>query len=136
MKSYQKKSRNWRGKCTGDLLNGKRGEFSPDEPVVERQHVSITESLPKQKPVVSSATTWPPEDSNLVFSVGSSRCRLVPRKCTNLSHLLTLRSQGTKWGCSTVCGECAQEISWEGWQKSKVMLSMVDGNALLGLGSL
>ncbi|XP_060186744.1 protein CHROMATIN REMODELING 20 isoform X2 [Lycium barbarum] len=87
---------------------------SPNEPVVERQHVSITESLPKQKPVVSSATIWPPEDSNLVFSMGSSRCRFVPRKCTNLSHLLTLRSQGTKWGCSTVCGECAQEISWEG----------------------
>ncbi|KAJ8558565.1 hypothetical protein K7X08_035744 [Anisodus acutangulus] len=87
---------------------------SPDEPVVERHHVSTTESLPKKKPVVSSATTWPPADSNLVFSVGSSRCRLVPRKCTNLSHLLTLRSQGTKWGCSTVCGECAQEISWEG----------------------
>ncbi|XP_075084298.1 protein CHROMATIN REMODELING 20 isoform X1 [Nicotiana tabacum] len=88
--------------------------ISPDEPVAERQHVSTSESLPKQKPVVSTATLLPPEDSNLVFSMGSSRCRLVPRKCTNLSHLLTLRSQGTKWGCSTVCGECAQEISWEG----------------------
>ncbi|KAM3290099.1 protein CHROMATIN REMODELING 20 [Capsicum chacoense] len=86
---------------------------SPDEPVVE-QHVTTTESLSKQKTVVSRATTLPPEDSNLVFSVGSTRCRLVPRKCTNLSHLLTLRSQGTKRGCSTVCGECAQEISWEG----------------------
>ncbi|MCD7462190.1 hypothetical protein HAX54_047953 [Datura stramonium] len=86
---------------------------SPDEPVVE-QHVSTTELLSKQKPVVCSGTALLPEDSNLVFSVGSSRCRLVPRKCTNLSHLLTLRSQGTKWGCSTVCGECAQEISWEG----------------------
>ncbi|CAN4105513.1 unnamed protein product [Withania somnifera] len=85
----------------------------PDEPVGE-QHVCTAESLSKQKPVVSSATALPPVDSNLVFAVGSSRCRLVPRKCTNLSHLLTLRSQGTKWGCSTVCGECAQEISWEG----------------------
>lgn len=85
---------------------------TPDEPV--KQHVFTTESLSKHKPVVSSANIWPPEDSNLVFSVGGSRCRLVPRKCTNLSHLLTLRSQGTKWGCSTVCGECAQEISWEG----------------------
>ncbi|KAL5707173.1 DNA helicase [Ranunculus cassubicifolius] len=37
----------------------------------------------------------------------------VQRKCTNLSHMLTLRSQGTKAGCTTVCGECAQEISWE-----------------------
>ncbi|KAG5611116.1 hypothetical protein H5410_022397 [Solanum commersonii] len=89
---------------------------SPDEPV-EQQHVSTTESLSKQKPLVPRATVFPPEDSNLVFSVGSSRCRLVHRKCTKLSHLLTLRSQGTKWGCSTVCGECAQEIKWEGVNK-------------------
>ncbi|CAN4112856.1 unnamed protein product [Withania somnifera] len=85
----------------------------PDEPVGE-QHDTTAELLSKQKQVVSSATALPPVDSNLVFSVGSSRCRLVPRKCTNLSHLLTLRSQGKKWGCSSVCRECAQEISWEG----------------------
>ncbi|EYU39777.1 hypothetical protein MIMGU_mgv1a0201931mg, partial [Erythranthe guttata] len=39
------------------------------------------------------------------------------RKCNNLSHLLTLRSQGTKTGCSTVCGECDQEIRWEDIKK-------------------
>lgn len=39
--------------------------------------------------------------------------RSVPTKCTNLSHLLTLRSQGTKKGCSTVCGGCAQEICYD-----------------------
>lgn len=98
-------------------IEWEEGRISPDEPVGE-QHVSTTESLSKQKPVVSSATALLPVDTNLVFSVGSSRCRLVPRKCTNLSHLLTLRSQGTKWGCSTVCGECAQEISWEGLNRN------------------
>lgn len=49
----------------------------------------------------------------VIHSKTSLRTRLVQRKCTNLAHLLTLRSQGTKVGCSTVCGECAQEISWE-----------------------
>lgn len=90
----------------------------PDEPV-EQQHISTTESLLKQKPFVPRATVFPPADRNLVFAVGSSRCRLVHRKCTKLSHLLTLRSQGTKWGCSTVCGECAQEIKWEGVRSAK-----------------
>uniref|UniRef100_A0A0D9XKB5 Transcriptional regulator ATRX n=1 Tax=Leersia perrieri TaxID=77586 RepID=A0A0D9XKB5_9ORYZ len=35
------------------------------------------------------------------------------KKCNNLSHLLTLRSQGTKPGCTTTCKECGQDISWE-----------------------
>lgn len=44
----------------------------------------------------------------------SSKGRQInPRKCSNLAHLLTLRSQGTKAGSSTVCKECSQEISWE-----------------------
>ncbi|XP_078427682.1 P-loop containing nucleoside triphosphate hydrolases superfamily protein [Wolffia australiana] len=37
----------------------------------------------------------------------------IQRKCSNLSHLLTLRSQGTKAGSSMMCGECSQEICWE-----------------------
>ncbi|WOL15570.1 protein CHROMATIN REMODELING 20 isoform X1 [Canna indica] len=35
------------------------------------------------------------------------------RKCTNLAHLLTLRSQGIKSGSTTICRECSQVISWE-----------------------
>lgn len=46
-----------------------------------------------------------------------SRNRFVLRKCTNLAHMLTLRSQGVKPGCSTVCGECGQEINWNGITK-------------------
>ncbi|XP_024988979.1 protein CHROMATIN REMODELING 20 isoform X4 [Cynara cardunculus var. scolymus] len=46
-----------------------------------------------------------------------SRNRFVLRKCTNLAHMLTLRSQGVKSGCSTICGECGQEISWNGLNK-------------------
>ncbi|KAK9078052.1 hypothetical protein SSX86_002109 [Deinandra increscens subsp. villosa] len=46
-----------------------------------------------------------------------SRNRFVLRKCTNLAHMLTLRSQGVKSGCTTICGECGQEISWNGLTK-------------------
>ncbi|GAB2229109.1 hypothetical protein Droror1_Dr00023245 [Drosera rotundifolia] len=42
------------------------------------------------------------------------RNRLPIRNCTSMAHVLALRSQGTKVGCSTFCGECGQEISWEG----------------------
>ncbi|KAJ4777566.1 DNA repair and recombination protein RAD54 [Rhynchospora pubera] len=35
------------------------------------------------------------------------------RKCSNLAHLLMLRSCATKAGCSTTCTDCGQEISWE-----------------------
>ncbi|KAI3776396.1 hypothetical protein L1987_46177 [Smallanthus sonchifolius] len=46
-----------------------------------------------------------------------SRNRFVLRKCTNLAHMLTLRSQGVKSGCTTICGECSQEICWNGLTK-------------------
>lgn len=35
------------------------------------------------------------------------------RKCSNLAHLLMLRSCATKAGNSTTCTDCGQEISWE-----------------------
>ncbi|KAM0056754.1 putative DNA helicase chromatin remodeling SNF2 family [Helianthus debilis subsp. tardiflorus] len=46
-----------------------------------------------------------------------SRNRFVLRKCTNLAHMLTLRSQGVKIGCTTICGECGQEVGWNGLNK-------------------
>lgn len=76
----------------------------------EVQRVPLDESAPERKPDASSMPPPAPETS---LSQSKMRNRLVQRKCTNLSHLLTLRSQGTKGGCTTVCGECAQEISWE-----------------------
>ncbi|KAG9447661.1 hypothetical protein H6P81_013789 [Aristolochia fimbriata] len=76
----------------------------------EVQRVSFEESLPEQKPVAAVAPTL---ESSLRQTKHSMRNRTIQRKCTNLAHLLTLRSQGTKSGSSTICGECAQEISWE-----------------------
>uniref|UniRef100_A0A452YC62 Transcriptional regulator ATRX n=1 Tax=Aegilops tauschii subsp. strangulata TaxID=200361 RepID=A0A452YC62_AEGTS len=40
------------------------------------------------------------------------------KKCTNLNHMLTLRSHGTKAGCTTSCDECGQNISWEALNRS------------------
>ncbi|KAJ6877208.1 protein CHROMATIN REMODELING 20-like [Populus alba x Populus x berolinensis] len=94
----------------------------------EVQRVSLDDSTFERKPPMSNGTSSAPdassipvpsmarpasEASNGAPSQSILRSRMVQRKCTNLSHLLTLRSQGTKAGCTTICGECAQEISWE-----------------------
>ncbi|KAL5837673.1 hypothetical protein ACOSQ3_014842 [Xanthoceras sorbifolium] len=80
----------------------------------EVQRVPVDESAPERKPApVPNVVPSKPESSDVTQPRGSFRNRVVLRKCTNLSHLLTLRSQGTKRGCSTVCGECAQVIRWE-----------------------
>lgn len=64
---------------------------------------------PEQSPSPKPATV---QRSTKVFEPKFYLRKLpIPRKCTNLSHLLTLRSQGIKNGCSTICGECAQVIS-------------------------
>ncbi|XP_035548930.1 protein CHROMATIN REMODELING 20 isoform X2 [Juglans regia] len=78
----------------------------------EVQRVPLDESAREQRPAVSSMPP-PAAETATVLQSEKRNPHLVQRKCTNLSHLLTLRSQGTKVGCSTVCGECAQEISWE-----------------------
>lgn len=89
----------------------------------EVQRVSIDDSpySEQRQPVVVSnypqpalAGALPQHSGGGGGGGGSVRNRpLHQRKCSNLSHLLTLRSQGTKSGSSTVCGECLQEISWE-----------------------
>ncbi|XP_065852445.1 protein CHROMATIN REMODELING 20 isoform X2 [Euphorbia lathyris] len=104
----------------------------------EVQRVSLDDPMSERKPPVSNVfpsapgTSWIPTSSTtpVVPEASSSemppskailRSRMTQRKCTNLSHLLTLRSQGTKVGCKTVCGECAQEISWEDLNKDGKM---------------
>lgn len=86
-----------------------------DESSSFEQHVTsdaYREQKAKEKISKVEITTNP--DSKRVSSyLERARYRMAQRKCTNLSHLLTLRSQGTKMGCATVCGECAQEIRWE-----------------------
>ncbi|KAJ1295322.1 hypothetical protein BS78_01G215300 [Paspalum vaginatum] len=74
-------------------------------------------------PERKSNMTAVPADPNIVRTLkASSRNRQLqqPRvnsnnqkKCNNLTHLLTLRSHGTKAGCTTTCNECGQEICWE-----------------------
>ncbi|CAJ1976268.1 unnamed protein product [Sphenostylis stenocarpa] len=75
----------------------------------EVQRVPLGESIvPIQKPEIPNTVPHVSETCNILPSKLSRR--FASRKCTNLAHMLTLRSQGTKFGCSTVCGECAQEI--------------------------
>lgn len=45
------------------------------------------------------------------------RARFILRKCTNIAHMLTLKSQGVKLGCTTICGECGKNIGWTGLDK-------------------
>lgn len=78
----------------------------------EVQRVPLDESAHEQRRSGSSMPT-PAAETTTVSQSEKRNHHMVQRKCTNLSHLLTLRSQGTKVGCCTVCGECAQEISWE-----------------------
>ncbi|KAM7250359.1 hypothetical protein ACFE04_022242 [Oxalis oulophora] len=83
----------------------------------EVQRVPLDESVSELKPSSQKASaSAPPTDQEIVKPVRTRdfmRSFKPIRKCTNLAHLLTLRSQGTKIGSSTICGECAQEISWE-----------------------
>lgn len=81
----------------------------------EVQRVPLDESMPDQKPEVAVAK--PHVSETRILSPRLAR-RFSTRKCTNLAHLLTLRSQGVKFGKSTVCGECAHEIRWEDLKKS------------------
>lgn len=70
---------------------------------------TINEVEPEPEPEPEPRTKKPPRCTRVC-----SRDRFVLRKCTNLAHMLTLRSQGVKQGCTTICGECGQEISWNG----------------------
>ncbi|XVF42366.1 hypothetical protein PTKIN_Ptkin01aG0356300 [Pterospermum kingtungense] len=89
----------------------------------EVQRVSLDETAAERRPVVPDVAPPKPEPEtvHLTQPKGIFRSRIVQRKCTNLAHLLTLRSQGTKYGCSTVCGECGQEIRWEDLNRDSKM---------------
>lgn len=79
----------------------------------EVPRVQLDESVVERKQDVPNVSNPPVPDatSKTIQPKGRLSNRAVQRKCTKLAHILTLRSQGTKPGCSTVCGECGQEIS-------------------------
>ncbi|KAL0403423.1 UNVERIFIED_CONTAM: protein CHROMATIN REMODELING 20 [Sesamum radiatum] len=91
-----------------------------DETILDQPKISVDASASRQQQRLVATTTVNqkpappvPESDALGRARHHHQNHYVQRKCTNLSHLLTLRSQGTKMGCSTICGECAQEIRWE-----------------------
>lgn len=102
-------------------------ENEEDRLTKEEQDMALSEWEALRKglrdPQRRSNMNVPPTDLNLVQppKVTSRSRQLQPpgassnnqKKCNNLTHLLTLRSNGTKAGCTTTCKECGQEISWE-----------------------
>ncbi|GJM84714.1 hypothetical protein PR202_ga00411 [Eleusine coracana subsp. coracana] len=102
-------------------------ENEEDRLTKEEQELALSEWEALRKaacnPERRSNVTAVPTDSNLVQPpkvAPRSRQQQQTRansnnqkKCNNLTHLLTLRSNGTKAGCTTTCKECGQEISWE-----------------------
>ncbi|QHO34705.1 protein CHROMATIN REMODELING 20 isoform X1 [Arachis duranensis] len=76
--------------------------------------VPISDPMPDQKAeMAASSKLQQVKDPLSMVSSSRIRNRFNMRKCTNLAHMLTLRSQRIKQGGCTVCGECAQEIRWD-----------------------
>lgn len=90
------------------VMNDKSASDRNKNIFASERHKVVAVAKFDQKPPVPSAA-----ENKFTNDPRRARDRTVVRPCTNLSHLLTLRSQGIKMGCSTVCGECAREISWE-----------------------
>lgn len=97
---------------------------SPDENTPEQQKISVEESalLQRQQPIIepvvdqkpdSSAVEAPKRDYALERARQRHQYRYGLRHCTNLSHLMTLKSQRIKIGGYAICGECAQVVRWE-----------------------
>ncbi|PKA46223.1 DNA repair and recombination protein RAD54 [Apostasia shenzhenica] len=81
----------------------------------EVQRVSLEDPVRKTTTTFQSApleTSVHPQQSK-ASSKGQQQSAAHQRKCSNLDHLLTLRSKGIKSGLSTTCEKCSQEISWE-----------------------
>lgn len=87
---------------------------SPSDRSTDQHKVSVDQFVLHSSSVVSAVESKP-----VVPSVETAENDPIARdtspggKCTKGMHQLTLRSQGTKIGCSTICEECGQEVSWE-----------------------
>ncbi|KAL0290083.1 UNVERIFIED_CONTAM: protein CHROMATIN REMODELING 20 [Sesamum calycinum] len=95
----------------------------PDANLFEQQKISVEEHAPSQQrpvaePVVEqkpdlSTVKAPKQDHALERARQRHRYTYRLRDCTNLSHIMTLKSQRVKMGGGAICGECAQLVRWE-----------------------
>ncbi|XP_020549105.1 protein CHROMATIN REMODELING 20 isoform X3 [Sesamum indicum] len=96
----------------------------PDANLFEQQKISVEEHAPsqQQRPVVEpvveqksdlSTVKAPKQDHALERARQRHRYTYRLRDCTNLSHIMTLKSQRVKMGGGAICGECAQLVRWE-----------------------
>lgn len=81
----------------------------------EVRRVPVDESTFEQKQSTLNTASILQERTEVTNPLANipTRYSMQARRCTNISHLYTLRFQGTKVGCTTVCGGCGEEISWE-----------------------
>ncbi|XP_057802086.1 protein CHROMATIN REMODELING 20-like isoform X2 [Salvia miltiorrhiza] len=92
----------------------------------EVRRVSPEEYIPEQQtaqnPLIAEPAVDPPpiptpkRDYALERARQRHQYRYGLRHCTNLAHLLTLRSQQIKAGGHAICGECARVLHWEDLQ--------------------
>ncbi|KAL1542519.1 DNA helicase [Salvia divinorum] len=93
---------------------GATPHVSPSDRSTDQHKVSVDQFTLPSSAVVSAV-----ESMLVVSSVETAENDPTARdtsrggKCTKVMHQLTLRSQGTKIGCSTICEECGQEVNWE-----------------------
>lgn len=77
----------------------------------EEVHRTVFVDDYERKPAAAATTL---ENNAPLQNKGSTRNQSGhQRKCSNLDHMLTLRSQDIKSGKTTVCGQCSQEFGWE-----------------------
>ncbi|XP_042036260.1 protein CHROMATIN REMODELING 20-like [Salvia splendens] len=92
---------------------------SPEENIpTEQQRNSVQEPAQQQQQPAEPAVDPPPApapkcDYALERARRRHQYRYGHRQCTNLAHLLTLRSQQIKVGGHAICGECARVLRWE-----------------------
>ncbi|GJT97781.1 protein chromatin remodeling 20 isoform X1 [Tanacetum coccineum] len=89
------------------------GDFPPPPPppIPKPTANGTSEAKPTVQPQPTTKKNPP------VVNRVDPRAHWVLRKCTNIAHMLTLKSQGVKLGCTTICGECGKTIGWNGLDK-------------------
>ncbi|KAK4433133.1 protein CHROMATIN REMODELING 20 [Sesamum alatum] len=87
-------------------------KISVEESALSQQQRPVAEPVVEQKPELSTVKA-PKQDHALERARQRHRYTYRLRDCTNLSHIMTLKSQRVKMGGSAICGECAQLVRWE-----------------------
>lgn len=87
---------------------------SPDENIPEQYKILTQESIPVVERKLDPPTPVAPKPDHALERLRQRhQYRYGLRQCTNIAHLMTLKSQRIHKGGSAICGECAQFVRWE-----------------------